>query len=145
MEKIYPSKIDAWMLVLYWSAVAYLLWKITEVFILRTSSNTNFGLQTILLLLLLVIITFSFFYPFRYRIDERALTVEGGLFWRKTIELSSIISTKLLTSAANGPALSLQKVLVKYRKDGLEKAVFVSPAQREDFVEALSKREASNI
>ena len=145
MDKTYPSKIDTWMLVLYWGAVIYLLWKIAEVFVLRESPNTNFGLQTILLLLLLIIVTFLFFYPFRYHLDGRELTIKGGLFLRKTIDISSIISTELLTSAANGPALSLQKVLIKYKEDDLEKAVFISPAQREDFVKALSKQEASNI
>ena len=144
MEKTYPSKIDAWLLVLYWGAVIYLLWRIAGVFILRTSPNVNFGLQTILLLLLLVIITFSFFYPFRYHLDKRALTIKGGLFWRKTIDFSSIVSTEILTSAANGPALSLQKVVVKYQENGLEKAVFISPAQREKFVKALSEQEAAN-
>ena len=143
MEKTYPSKVDAWLLVLYWGAVIYLLWKIIEAFT-RTPSNVTFGLQTILLLLLLVVITASFFYPFRYHLSKRELTVKGGFFWRKTIDLSSVISTETLTSAASGPALSLQKVLIKYEENGSEKAVFISPAQREDFVRALSEQEAAN-
>ena len=75
-----------------------------------------------------------------YRVDAQFLFVKSGPFsW--TIPLTEIQSIEPSRSLISSPALSLDRLEIRY---GNGKSVLVSPADRESFLETVSRHKAAN-
>ncbi|WP_166242931.1 PH domain-containing protein [Paenibacillus turpanensis] len=71
-----------------------------------------------------------------YVIDDSHLLIRYGPF-KKNIPLSAIVSVKNTTNPSSSPALSLQRLEIAYNRYD---SVLVSPQNRDQFLELLSKR-----
>lgn len=70
-----------------------------------------------------------------YRVDTKSLVIRSGPFsW--TIPLNEVQSIKPSRSALSSPALSLNRLEIRY---GRGKRVLVSPADHDAFIDAVKK------
>jgi hypothetical protein len=77
-----------------------------------------------------------------YRIDDDVLFIRSGPFhW--TIPIASISEIAPTDDPTSGPALSMRRLRLDYAIDGRTDAVFISPENREGFLEALRVRKQS--
>jgi len=75
----------------------------------------------------------------RYELDGRELVVRSGPFrWR--IDLATIESVTPSRNPLSSPALSLDRLQIRYRKS---RFILVSPAERDRFLRALSRAESA--
>lgn len=75
-----------------------------------------------------------------YRVDAQSLSVKSGPFsW--TIPLAEIQSVEPSRSSISSPALSLDRLRIRY---GNGKSILVSPADRENFLEIVKRHKDVN-
>jgi hypothetical protein len=72
----------------------------------------------------------------RYEVDGATLTVRSN-FLRWRIDITSIDDVTPTHDPISSPAMSLDRLRIRYRKDGEARELLVSPAEKEAFVEAL--------
>lgn len=71
-----------------------------------------------------------------YTIDRRVLTVRSGPF-RWKVPLDEIESVEATRSPLSSPALSLDRLRVRY---GKRRSILVSPADKERFLQAIGQQ-----
>ncbi|MCA0151114.1 PH domain-containing protein [Rossellomorea vietnamensis] len=71
-----------------------------------------------------------------YVVDENHLTIRFGPF-KKIVPLDTIKSVRKTTNPISSPALSLKRLEIVY---GYYNSVLISPINRDEFIEILSKR-----
>ena len=125
--KRYDSKIDkgfVWFPSLILIAVALLL--IVE--------GAWLGLPIVILLGLYM---FDVLRNTHYTIDEGNLTLVAGRFHKVQIPISSITKIKPSRDPSKAPANSMDRLSIRYTKDGKKKEVLVSPENKEEFMQTL--------
>jgi hypothetical protein len=134
-RQIFKSKVDGWIVILFALLVLIDIAIIVNVAALSvdplvTTITVLLCVGAILLLLALGMRTY-------YAVDKGTLRIVSGPFsWNIAIEeISSVTSTRSLLS---GPALSLDRLLVRYGKRG---RILVSPANKQGFLRALGQTE----
>ena len=83
-------------------------------------------------------IYFGTVFPMRYGIGDTDLVVRSGMIWQR-IPLANIIEVYPTHNPLSSPALSLDRLYVKYGASWT-KAVMISPADRDRFLDELASR-----
>ena len=98
------------------------------------------GLVVVLLALLLIC-----FLPVYYQIDASVLTIRAG-FLRTSIPISQIMKVRPTWNPLSAPALSLDRLEIKYSPDGvLEEIALVSPKDKKKFITDLAQSDSDLI
>jgi hypothetical protein len=132
---VYKSKVD------WWLAAVMTLPVIGGIAVLVSGIATGQGTLALtgggvlvgyaLLLGLLVV-------PVAYTLDDKALRVKSGAVLKIEIPWDRLISAELSSNPISGPALSMRRINVEYRKaSGREGYVLISPTDREAFLRDL--------
>ena len=131
----YPSKIDGWVVpLLFLPPVASIVVCVALVFGLG-ASGLAWGLASVLLVLGIYI---GLVFPMRYGLDDTHLHVRFGLC-RPRIPLADISEVYPTRNPLSSPALSLDRLHVQYGQ-GFFKAVMISPADRNGFLDDLAQK-----
>ena len=72
-----------------------------------------------------------------YSIEDRSLTIVAGRFYKVQIPISSITKIKPSRDPSKAPANSMDRLSIRYTKDGKKKEVLVSPENKEEFMQTL--------
>ena len=135
--KRFKSKVDAWLVVLLVAAMALQL--VATVHLLYTGQDAVAGTVAVVALLLVYLLIVSTLKRTWYEVDGEQLRIVCG-FFRWTIPLGDIDSVETSRSPLSSPALSLDRLRIRYRG---KRSILVSPADRERFVAALGQDPAT--
>ncbi len=135
-QTIYPSKRDAWLVVVLWGGVVAIfgstltVWSTSEPWVSRVVMTILLGAVAALILWIT--------YGTQYIFTAHELLIRSGPFrWR--IPLREIAEISPTSSPLSGPACSLDRLCVRY---GAEKrSILISPQDKEAFLAALVVRE----
>lgn len=132
----FNSKVDNWLFITLWGTVLLCVWAIYQML----AGFFTQEVHVIALMLFFVLVAASgiilpllVLYRTYYVIKDDKLTVYGGFITWK-IPLSSIRSVEPKRSWLSAPALSLDRLEIRYGRFGI---VYVSPRDQEGFVNAL--------
>ena len=137
MDPVFRSKIDLWLV------AAMVGIPLAVLFILPDSSADQGGAALLALVIVGVVLAFFAWLCFStsYTITPQALHITSGPFsWN--IPLKEISSIEPTRNPASSPALSLDRLLIRY---GGGEALMVSPADKEGFMMELAKRSTDKI
>jgi hypothetical protein len=129
---VMTSKIDLWLVAVAVMATAMVVVAATCAPLADTGKILGILLSGIPLLLLL-------WYPLsntQYTLDKQSLMVRSGLF-RWNIPVSAIKSVTPSRDMASAPALSLDRLLIRYSQDGQAKSILISPLDQTLFMQRL--------
>ena len=129
--KRFPSKIDAWLVIVFVAALAIQTGAMVSV--VRAGANTGAIVVMVLATLFVLLLVGSVLRFTYYTIAGNTLKVRSGPFsWTIPIdEIHTITPTK---SPISSPALSLDRLRIHW---GPKRRIMVSPADRDGFVKAL--------
>jgi hypothetical protein len=131
----YRSKVDWWLaLVLCVPPVASIAVCVALV-LSGKASEIPWGIGSVLLVFG---IYFGLVFPMRYGLDDTYLLVRFGIC-RERIPLADISEVHPTHNPLSAPALSLDRLHVQFGQ-GVFKAVMISPADRNRFLEELAKK-----
>ncbi len=132
-SKVFKSKIDWWVGALLIVAI------LAEFFVIGAivmEGEEPLGTTVIILICILAILLFaSVLLGTVYTVDRRILKINSGPF-RWKVPLDQIDSVEATRSPWSSPALSLDRLRIRY---GKTKQVLVSPADREAFLNAIGQ------
>lgn len=74
-----------------------------------------------------------------YSIEDGVLTIDAGRFYLLQIPISNIYKIKPSRDPSKAPANSMDRLSIRYTKDGKKKEVLVSPENKEAFMQALKE------
>jgi hypothetical protein len=97
--------------------------------------------MAVFILIIGLLITYCFVNTY-YLIDGNSLVVRSGFLFNKTIPIQSIFEIRDTKSILSAPALSLDRIEVKYNK---RDSVVISPKDKLHFIDELQKRNASIV
>ncbi|MFN3882591.1 MAG: PH domain-containing protein [Nitrincola lacisaponensis] len=137
MEQIYTSKIDTWLALVLFGAVAACL--IVFVFAFRTGSTS-----AILVTLPVLIIGAGFpvwlMTGTTYTLSSTSLLVKSGPFkWQ--VPIKQITSITPTSNPLSSPALSLDRLRIDY---GRGQSIMISPKDKAQFIQDLEARRGKN-
>ncbi|MDP6778216.1 MAG: PH domain-containing protein [Candidatus Latescibacteria bacterium] len=133
--RIYPSKRDRWIVWVLWICVLVLLF-VAAHGLVRSGFRTSM-LIVAAVCLLSVWTTLATLYGTSYVLSSDRLLVRSWLFrWR--VDLSAITEVSPTRSSLSGPALSLDRLQIKYR--GSSGGLQISPVDKRGFLEDLVAR-----
>lgn len=131
----YPSKVDWWLaLALCLPPVAIL---VVCVLAVLTDATTDL-LVSLAAAAFMAAIYRGLVFPVRYGVDDTHLMVRFGLC-RRRIPLASIVSVRPSRNPRSSPAMSLDRLCVRYGK-GIFNTVLISPADRRGFLDELARK-----
>jgi hypothetical protein len=131
----YPSKIDWWLAVILCVPP---LAALTTCVVFALASMTTELLVGVALVVLVLGIYFGLVFPMRYGLDDTNLLVRFGLC-RQRIPLAEISEVTPTHNPLSSPALSLDRLRVQFGP-GIFKAVMISPADRNRFLDELAQK-----
>ena len=130
----YPSKVDWWLGVLLVVPLALI-----PAWIAAVASGSRAEMLAMLLATVLVVgILVGLVFPMRYGIGEDTLLIRFGLC-RLRVDLRDIIEVEPSRNPLASPALSMDRLIVRHSSSGFG-YVLISPAERDRFLEELSRR-----
>lgn len=131
---MYRSKIDSWLIILLAGSSILLL----------TLVYLNFNIQKLhedlLFSLLLGSLSLIIWLPIPttyYAVGNEVLKIHST-FLKWEIPLSSIQKIKETSDSLSAPALSLDRIKIEYKKDGINKSIMVSPVNKSEFIKQIS-------
>ncbi len=129
--KRFPSKIDAWLVVLLVIAIAGVIAGFVGVVLENEEPVVTLFMGAVMLLVVLLIV--SLLFRTYYSVEGETLRIVSGPFrWRVPIaEIESIEPTR---NPLSSPALSLDRLRVRYSG---KKSIMISPADKQRFAKAL--------
>lgn len=131
----YPSKIDWWLVPILWlPPVAAVVVCVAFAVAGRTSDL----LVGVAMAAFVAGLYLGLVFPMRYGLDDTDLIVRFGIC-RQRIPLAEISEVYPTNNPLSSPALSLDRLRVQYGQ-GFFKAVMISPADREGFLNELAHR-----
>ncbi len=128
---VFPSKCDWWLTVLLIATVSAQL--TGAVFIFTTGEMLWVG---IVLLLSAGFITWILRTTF-YVVDDSRLLIRSGPFWW-TVQLGTIEEIVPTHNPLSSPALSLDRLSIRYRIGSRSRMVMISPADKEGFLRVIA-------
>ncbi len=140
MDLTFYSKVDTWLVVIYLMLtliILYFLAKNTKKF----TKNSSFFIKDILyrLIILIVLILFIWlpFFNTKYIVNSKGvLIIKSGMFsWNINTKSISFIGDSNKISSA--PALSLDRLILKYDNNGRVHKILISPKNKESFIKAI--------
>jgi hypothetical protein len=127
----FPSKVDAW-LPLTLVAVIALQAYVIAVAVMRAARTVDILIPVAILLLAIVVMGALLRFTY-YDVDRDFLTVRAGpVRWR--VPLDSITAVEPTRSLVSSPALSLDRLRIRY---GKRRQLLVSPRDKDGFLRAL--------
>jgi hypothetical protein len=129
----FPSKVDAWLILL----MVFLIGGVFTVILFVSRSVPGPPLIVVVLtpLVALGLVLWSFGSTY-YVIDRGTLVAKSSfLTWR--VEIGSIVEITATRSTASAPAMSLDRLAIRYRKGGSVRTILVSPKDKVGFLHAL--------
>ena len=129
----FPSKVDAWLIVL----MVVLIGGVSAVILVVSKSVPGPPLIVVVLtpFVALGLVLWSFGSTY-YVIDGGTLLAKSSfLSWR--IDIRSIVEITPTRSTASSPAMSLDRLAIRYRKGGRVRQILVSPRDKSGFLHAL--------
>lgn len=135
-ERYYPSKRDLWLVILIWASVVGMLFAGVQVWQDSGESVAVRGGVSLFMLVMAVVVV-HLIYNTGYAITRDSLQIRCGVF-RKTIPLAAIEEVMPSRSLLSGPALSLDRLNVRY--SGSRFGVLISPEERKKFLRDLASR-----
>lgn len=129
----YRSKVDWWLALLLCVPPVASVWVCVALVVDGKTSELSWGLGS---LLFVVGIYFGLVFPMRYGLDNTHLLVRFGLC-RLRIPLVDILEVYPTHNPLSSPALSLDRLHVQFGQ-GFSKAVMISPADRDHFLDDLA-------
>ena len=127
---IFRSAIDPW---LYWLIALSSIVVLSAVFPLLISGHLLKTLSAIVLILVVLGLPVWLFMTTVYTVESDLLQIHSGPF-RWAIALDRIESVYPSHSKRSGPALSLDRLEIRYRPN---RRVLVSPQHQQEFLQAL--------
>ena len=131
---IYKSKIDWWLIIVLAGSSLLLL----------TLLYNSFDVQNyhadILFSVLVVALALVIWLPIAttyYVIDGEILKIHS-IFLKWEIALNSIEKIEETSDSLSAPALSLDRIKIEYKKEGIHKSIMVSPRYKTEFIKQLS-------
>ena len=129
--KRFKSKVDSWILILMIVAIVAQIFGIGTAALqagdpLATTALILFGIAISGLLVWLLIGTY-------YSVDRGLLKIVSGPF-RWKVPVDQITSVKTSRSPLSSPALSLDRIMIRY---GKRRRILVSPADKDGFLKAI--------
>ncbi len=131
----YRSKVDWWIAVLLWVAPLVSLSVCVRMVLERKFTELPIGIG---MLILIAVLYLGVVMPIAYGMHSDHLWIKSGWF-RYSIGLSDIVEVKPSRNPLSSPALSLDRLSVRYGT-GLFKAVLISPADRDLFLDELAAK-----
>lgn len=123
--KVYKSEVDIWLALLV----------IVPVFLAVIAALKSSEWIAAVVLLLCIVFILYIFYTTKYTINEDVLTVKLGFIVNIVIPVSGIKSVKKTNNPLSAPALSLNRLEIKYGNK--YDYTLISPVNREDFIKQL--------
>jgi hypothetical protein len=129
--KRFPSKVDAWLVVVFALALLLQLGALVSVFL---HENDPWAIAVIVTTTIGVYLLIGSMLRFTYyAIDGDVLRIVSGPFrWR--VSLQDIHEVKPTRSVLSSPALSLDRLRISY---GNNRRIMVSPADKQGFLRAI--------
>ncbi len=129
--KRFPSKIDAWLVVLLVIAIGGVIAGFIGVALENEEPVATVVVGAVMLLMVLLIV--SLLFRTYYSVEGDTLRVVSGPFrWR--VPIAEIESLEPTRNPLSSPALSLDRLRIRYSGG---KAIMVSPADKQRFAKAL--------
>lgn len=133
-KRVHTSKIDLWVGVVVGTSIAT---SFAAIFIAsRESYDLTAPVAFSLLAAWMGIAAVS--WPMEYEIDEELLTIRSG-FIKWKIPLHTILHIQPTNNPISSPAWSLDRLMIRYRKDDGEEYICISPRDRVDFYDDLAQ------
>ncbi len=136
----YKSKIDWWFhlsVIVFCAFTAYTIYAASLGNATMLLAAIMFGLMFFLFLLPTYLFTY-------YVTGDSALTVRSGLFTKKVIPYNMIVSCQPGSVTGDSAALSRDRLVITYFKNGKKKNIIVSPKDKFDFVTELKLKQKEN-
>ena len=128
----FQSKMDSWLVVLIVATSVAVV--VAMVPIIMQSQGMQLFI-VIPIMMLAAVLPIWLLMTTRYVVDKEMLRIHCGPF-RWKIMLDEIESIKATRNPLSSPALSLDRIMIRYRKRG---RVMVSPVDKEKFAAAVGK------
>jgi hypothetical protein len=128
----YPSKQDPWLSVLMWGS----LFVAGFLVLFATSADIPHPLARLALAGGVVAFPALMVLPLYYEVREDELFVRCGVF-RYRIPGPSIVSVAPTRNPISSPALSLDRLAIRYEVNGKSRQLLISPQEREAFLQDL--------
>lgn len=129
---IRPSKIDIWIALLLVAGPLILV--NLGIYLHKTGEEKN-SLICISAGMLIGVVTWILAFPCQYTLEDKSLLAQSGILkWR--IPYAEIQTVELSNSILSGPALSLQRIEVRYDQG----RILISPNERDLFIKELRKK-----
>ena len=129
----FPSKVDAWLVVLIVLLLCGVFGAI--LFVSRSGPRPPLIVVVFVPIVALGLVLWSFGSTY-YVIDGATLVAKSSfLTWR--IDIGSIVEITPTRSTASAPAMSLDRLAICYRKGGSLRTILVSPRDKGGFLHAL--------
>ena len=131
---VFTSKIDFWLAFLILGSSLLLIlvplweWIYNDISIRRMAFISFLTVPIALLLLVL-------FFNIKYTLTDDALLVKNG-FFTQSIPLEDITHINPTNSMLSAPALSLDRIEIRYKGDG----IVISPKDKDGFYHAVQER-----
>lgn len=133
-QTVFRSKVDTWLVALMAASLLFALAGVLVAAVSVADPAVWLGLGMTVAVGAFVVWLFR---STRYELDGRELVVRSGPFrWR--IDLATIESVTPSRNPLSSPALSLDRLKIRYRKS---RFLLVSPAERDGFLAALARAE----
>lgn len=132
-RKVFKSKIDWW----FWLAIAAAVLGVVAAVVAVILEGRNPTGVTIVIFASLFAIAFfgSVAFGTSYTIDRKVLFVRSGPFRWKVV-LDEITSVEATRNPLSSPALSLDRLRIRY---GKRRSIMVSPADKAGFLKAIGQ------
>jgi Bacterial PH domain len=134
---IHPTKKDPWVMALMYFGLVVPTLLLASMFfkggVPIQALPVLLGVVVFYVLLLLAVAT-----PIEYDLSPTVLHIRAGWLLRISIPVADILSVHPTNNPLSSPALSLDRLDIRYRKAGGEKSVMISPLNKEDFVRELA-------
>lgn len=121
----HPSKVDWWLAACIWGGC---LISLVVVLAVAAKDIPNPALR-LLVALAPAIATTLLIFPLYYQVDGDSLVIRCGV-WRQRIPARDIIGAEPSRNALSSPAMSLDRVLIRYRRGDKVRSVLVSPRDK---------------
>jgi hypothetical protein len=134
----FVSRYDTWLRIVLWINNLILIGSLAVLLVERSLMSIIVSVFVIVILAGVVWMQFATY----YRVGDDMLFVRCGPFhW--TIPIATIEAVTPTDDPTSGPALSLRRLRLEFRKGDARDEIFISPEDREGFIEALRARKSS--
>lgn len=129
--EIYKSKVDWWLILIL----------VIDSICILTLIYINFGSKILyidVLLLIFLVILVWLPLPTTYYVVNNSILNIHSIFLSWEVPLNTIEKVEQTSDSLIAPALSLDRIKIKYKKDGRYKSIIISPKNKSEFIKQIS-------